>query len=90
MDGRRKKEESFLKLAIPNSQFPTINSQFPIRKTNRARTARPIYQQLANNYLLAELNFNHAVLFRFRFGQIQVQNSIFVLSFYAVILNPRG
>lgn len=83
MDGRRNKEESFLKLAIPNSKFP-------IPKTNRARTARPIYQLLTNNYLLAELNFNHAVLFRFRFGQIQVQNSIFVLSFYAVILNPCG
>ena len=74
---RRKKEESFLKLAMTNYQCPMLlgpitNSQFPIPKTNRARTARPIYQQLAKNYLLAELNFNHTVLFRFRFGQIQV------------------
>ena len=73
----RKKEESFLKLAMANYQCPMLfcpitNYQFPIPKTNKARTARPIYQQLANNYFLAELNFNHAVLFRFRFRQIQV------------------
>jgi hypothetical protein len=45
-EGRRKKEGSFLKLAMPNAfrpnyQFPMTINQFP--KTNRARTARPIY-----------------------------------------------
>ena len=49
-----------------------FSTQLSIPKTNRARTARPIYQHLANNYFLAELNFNHAVLFRFRFRQSQV------------------
>lgn len=67
-----------------NSQLPITNYQ------NKEGAYRTPSQQLAKNYLLADLNFNHAVLFRFRFGQIQVQNSIFVLSFYAVILNPCG
>ncbi len=76
-EGRRKKEESFLKLARANYQCPMLfgpisDYQFAIPKTNRARTARPIYQQLANNYFLAELNFNHAIFFGFCFGQIQV------------------
>jgi hypothetical protein len=46
--GRRKKEESFLKFAMANYQCPMLfgpitNYQFSIPKTNRARTARPIY-----------------------------------------------
>jgi lysophospholipase L1-like esterase len=76
MDGW-KNEEGKRNNHSSNSQWPITNAQcfsaqFPIRKTNRARTARPIYQQLANNYFLAELNFNHAILFRFRFRQSQV------------------
>jgi hypothetical protein len=47
-EGKRKKEGSFLKLAMANYQFPILfdpitNYQFSIPKTNRARTARPIY-----------------------------------------------